>query len=325
MMTHTMGRAGLARQLEVSLSAVGIGGMSSRWTPVVTDCVAEIRSGPTRCEVCVSGSLTIVGLGPARPEHLTHEAVVALQAAANDPHAWRVYGLAHARTLAEAVVPGLRIRSLDYLYGMPGVDRPVAYADLAEILTRRAFSDGHHVLYLVAGSPLFYNDAVLAIRRRAAALGQPIRLVHGMAFLDLVLDRVYWTGHSGLALWSAWNVAFDGVDLDTRAPTLLVQLGEFGASGDALNEDRSPEMLGRLRDRLREKYPDDHPVLVLYSSGPPEYRSEGRRIALSELADRPVPVYSNLWIPSIDGPALEAELAPPSLRRSTSPGAEVMS
>ena len=66
---------------------------------------------------------------------------------------------------------------------------------------------------------------------------------------------------------------------------MLVQLGEFGASGDALNEDRSPEMLGRLRDRLREKYPGEHPVLVLYSSGPPEYRSEGRRIALSKLAD----------------------------------------
>ena len=162
-----------------------------------------IRRPSSLREVFLSGTLTIVGLGPARPEHLTHEARTALRMAADDPHGWRVYGLAHARTLAEAVAPGLRVRSLDYLYGMPGVDRPVAYADLAEILTRRAFSDGHHVLYLVAGSPLFYNDAVLAIRRRAAALEQPIRLVHGMAFLDLVLDRVYWTGHSGLALWSA--------------------------------------------------------------------------------------------------------------------------
>ena len=264
----------------------------------------------------MSGSLTIVGLGPARPEHLTHEAMVALKSAADDPHGWRVYGLAHARTLAEAIVPALRIRSLDYLYGMAGVERPVAYADLAEILTRRAFSDGHHVLYLVAGSPLFYNDAVLAIRRRAAALGQSLRLIHGMAFLDLVLDRVYWTGHSGLALWSAWNVAFDDVDVDPRAPTLLVQLGEFGASGDALNADRSPEMLRRLRDRLLVQYPADHPVLVLFSSGPPAYRSEGRRIPLSALADHPVPVYSNLWLPSLDGPALERELAPPSVHRT---------
>lgn len=263
----------------------------------------------------MSGSLTIVGLGPARPEHLTWEAVQLLQAAAADPHGWRVYGLAHARELATTVAPGLQIRSLDYLYGLPGVDRPVAYADLAEMLTRRAFTDGHHVLYLVAGSPLFYNDAVVSIRRRAAALGQALRLVHGMAFLDLVLDRVYWTGHSGLQLWSAWNVAHDGVDLDPRAPTLLVQLGEFGASGDALDEGRSPQMLGRLRDRLLACFPPDHPVLILFSSGPPDYRSEGRSVPLSALADAPVPVYSNLWVPSLDGPPLERELAPPSLRR----------
>lgn len=263
----------------------------------------------------MSGSLTIVGLGPARPEHLTREAAQLLEAAAADPHGWRVYGLAHARDLARAIAPALSIRSLDYLYGLPNVDRPMAYNDLAELLTRRAFADGHHVLYLVAGSPLFYNDAVLAIRRRAAAEQHPLRLVHGMAFLDLVLDRVYWTGHGGLQLWSAWNVAHDGVKLETSAPTLLVQLGEFGASGDALDTDRSPQMLGRLRDHLLQHFPADHPVLVLYSSGPPEYRSEGRQVALSALADAPVPVYSNLWIPSLDGPALERELAPASVRR----------
>ena len=256
------------------------------------------------------GSLTIIGLGPARPEHLTREAAQLLESAAADPHGYRVYGLAHARSLAHALAPALEIRSLDYLYALPGVDRPVAYADLAELLTRRAFADGHHVLYLVAGSPLFYNDAVLAIRRRAAAEGHPLRLVHGMAFLDLVLDRVYWTGHTGLQLWSAWNVAHDRVDPDPRAPTLLVQLGEFGAAGDALDTDRSPQMLGALRDRLLQTFPADHPVLVLFSSGPPDYRSEGRRIRLAELAAEPVPVYSNLWIPSIDGPALERELAP---------------
>ena len=69
------------------------------------------------------------------------------------------------------------------------------------------------------------------IRRRCAALEEPVRLVHGMSFVDLVLDRVYWTGHGGLQLWSAWNVAHDGVDLDPRAPALLVQLGQFRVQG----------------------------------------------------------------------------------------------
>ena len=60
-----------------------------------------------------------------------------------------------------------------------------------------------------------------------------------------------------------------------------------------------------------------------FQSGFPYLRSAS--FALSELADQPVPVYSNLWVPAIDGPALEAELAPPSLRRATSASAEVMS
>ena len=111
-------------------------------------------------------------------------------------------------------------------------------------------------------------------------------------------------------------MANDGVDLDPQAPSVLVQLGEFGASGDALDTKRSPQMLGRLRDRLLEHFPADHPVLVLYSSGPPDYRSEGRRTALSALADQPVPVYSNLWVPSLNGPDLERELAPPTDRRT---------
>ena len=33
---------------------------------------------------------------------------------------------------------------------------------------------------------------------------------------------------------------------------------------------------------------------------------------LAELAEGTVPGYSNLWVPAVGGPAVEAELAPPS-------------
>ncbi len=253
-------------------------------------------------------SLTIVGLGPARPDHLTLEASRLLSGAAGG--GLRAYGLAHARDVTRAIAPELEVRSLDYLYQLDGVDRPAAYGDLAQLLVRRAFEDGFDVLYLVAGSPLFYNDAVLAIRHLCAQRELPVRLVHGMSFVDLVLDKVYWTGHHGLQLYSAWNVARDGVVLATDAPALLCQLGEFTRGGDALNPAGSTAMLDELRDTLVARYGPAHPVIILYSSGFPDYDSLARRVRLDELAEAEVPVYSNLWVPGLDGPAVEMEAAP---------------
>lgn len=249
------------------------------------------------------GSLTIVGLGPARPEHLTAEAIAALQQA---PEEARAYGLAHARQLAASVAPELATRSLDYLYQLPGVDRPSLYRDLASMLLRRAFEDDCDVLYLVAGSPLYINDAVLLIR----ASGKPVRLIHGLSFVDLVLDQVLWTGHRGLQLYSAWNIAFDGIAINPTAPALLCQLGEFSQGSEALQTGGSTTMLAALRDRLLQDYPPEHPVAVLFSSGHPDYRSLSRSMPLAELAEGVVPVYSNLWVPAFGGPAVEARLAP---------------
>lgn len=260
----------------------------------------------------MSGSLTIVGLGPARPEHITREAFELLSAPSSSSR--RAYGLAHARELCAAIAPELPVRSLDYLYQLPGVDRPTAYDDLARVLVRRAFDDGFDVLYLVAGSPLFYNDAVLVIRKRCADRGLPLRLVHGVSFVDLVLDRVYWTGHQGLQVLSAWNLARDGMGLARDVPALVCQIGEFSRGGEALDTTQSVDMLAELRDSLQGVLPPAHPVTILYSSGPPDYRSLARTLPLSELAQGEVPVYANLWVPALEGPELERLQAPESLR-----------
>ena len=195
-----------------------------------------------------SGSLTILGLGPARKEHITMEAMQTLRAAAREEHP--TYALAHARDIVHSLVPALHPKSLDYLYSLPGVERPTAYQDLARMMLRKAFVEGQDVLYVVAGSPLFYNDAVLFIRKAAQEQEKTVRLVHGMSFVDLVLDQVHWTGHRGLQLYSAWNVAFDGISLQVDAPTLLCQLGEFSAAGTALDTENSTKMLVSLQEKL---------------------------------------------------------------------------
>jgi uncharacterized protein YabN with tetrapyrrole methylase and pyrophosphatase domain len=254
--------------------------------------------------------LTIVGLGPARPEMITVEAQGVLRRA--QTAGWRTYGLAHAREVVASIAPDLSVRSLDYLYGLEGVDRPTAYRDLAEMLVRRVQVDQLDVAYLVAGSPLFINDAVLRIRDLCEQANLSLRIVHGVSFLDLILDRVYWTGWTGLQMYSAWNIARDGMELNHNAPAILFQLGEFSAGGDALDESRSLGMLEEVRDRLLKRYPPEHPVVVLYSSGCPEYQSLSKAINLSSLAEVAVPVYSNLWVPALDGPSIERRMAPES-------------
>jgi len=254
--------------------------------------------------------LTIVGLGPARPEMITVEAQDVLRRAHEE--GWRTYGLAHAREVVGTIVPDLAVRSLDYLYGLEGVERPAAYQDLAEMLVRRVQVDGLDVVYLVAGSPLFVNDAVLRIRDQCDQAEMSLRLVHGVSFLDLILDRVFWTGWTGLQLYSAWNVARDGLKLSVEAPAILFQLGEFSAGGDALDDSRSRGMLEEVRDALLRDYPSEHPVVILYSSGRPDYRSLARSVPLSGLAEQTVPVYSNLWVPALEGPPIERRMAPES-------------
>ena len=245
------------------------------------------------------GSLTILGLGPARKEHITVEALQALELAERENHP--TYALAHARSIVEDLVPSLKPKSLDYLYALHGVDRPTAYRDLAKMMLRKAYVEGHHVLYIVAGSPLFYNDAVLFIRKAAAEKEHPIRLIHGMSFVDLVLDQVHWTGHHGLQLYSAWNIAHDNISLKNTTPALLCQLGEFSAEGSALNTAGSPQMLKQLQERLLLWYPKEHIVHILYSSGPPDYHSLSTGVSIASLGEKSVPVYANLWVPGLDG------------------------
>ncbi len=82
-----------------------------------------------------------------------------------------------------------------------------------------AFERRRDVLYLVPGSPLFVNDAVFMIRRFCASSHRPLRLVHGLSFLDCVLDRVFWTGHGGLQ-YSSGRPAFSSLARQVKLGSL---------------------------------------------------------------------------------------------------------
>lgn len=254
------------------------------------------------------GSLTIIGLGPARADQTTNEAVARLREAEADGS--RAHGFGHARRIVAEIAPALNVTPLETFFLDATMERQAAYREMARALLADAFVKGLDVIYLSPGSPLFLDAIVFYIRRYCSAESLPLRFIHGLSFVDMVLDRVFWTGRGGLQIHAAPNVARGLVELSPDVPALLYQLGEFTPTLEVYDTSRSIELLGPLRDRLSEKYPATHPVTILYSSGTPEYRSLARQVELDELAATPVTVYSNLWVPAVGGPGAESEVAP---------------
>lgn len=257
----------------------------------------------------MSGSLTIVGLGPGRPEQVTLEAAQLLEAAADAPNA-RVYGFSNVAPLATAVAPRLSVQPLDGLLVAAAGDRQRGYQGVVQHLLTEAYRDGGDVYYVVAGNPLVINDLVLVIRRTCKLYQKPVRVVAGLSFFDLVLDRVFWRADPGVQLLSAWAVARGEPVLVATAPALLYELGEMSAAdGAAGTGSDEATMLETLASRLLALYPPEHPVALLFSSGPPDFESRSTGVELAALAAQAIPPLSNLWVPALGGPAMESELA----------------
>jgi tetrapyrrole methylase family protein/MazG family protein len=257
-----------------------------------------------------NGTLTVVGLGPGRPELMTQEAHDCFRQAAGTDEA-RVYGFSSVRDLVAAVAPDLQLRLLDPYLDAAGDNRAQAYNQAISKMMLDAFKDGRDVYYLVQGSPLVVNDLVFFLRRACHRYKKPVRIVHGVSFVDLVLDRVYWRADPGLQLFSAWSFARGQGALDPTSSALFYELGEAtDPESVAPTEGQGPGMLAALSDRLQETLPPDHPVMLLYSSGPPDFESLSRCFPLSELVDQPLVPLSNLWVPALQGEAAERDEVP---------------
>jgi tetrapyrrole methylase family protein / MazG family protein len=199
--------------------------------------------------------ITIVGLGPGNPAHLTREAWGHLSTAAE------VYlRTSHHPTVAH-LPPGLALHSFDDLYE--------SIADFEQVYTRIAdqvLELGRRpqgVIYAVPGHPSVGEASVAIIRERAAAVGSgPVRLVAGLSFVEPVLSAL------GLDALPNLQVA-DALELAGRhhptfhadAPALVAQLYSQAIAAD-------------VKLTLMNQYPDDHQVALVHAVGTPDERLE---------------------------------------------------
>jgi len=196
------------------------------------------------------GTITIIGLGPGDPRHLTQEADAVLKAATE---IW-------LRTKHHPTVAGLPshlvLHSFDHLYDESESFLQVYDAIAGEVLRLGRRPEG--VIYAVPGHPLVGEATVREILSRAGEAGLAVRIVQGLSFVEPTLTALGIDALSGLQIHDAVELAARyHPPLNPDLPALIGQLHSRALAAD-------------VKLTLMNQYPDDHRVALVQAAGTPE-------------------------------------------------------
>jgi tetrapyrrole methylase family protein / MazG family protein len=204
--------------------------------------------------------ITVLGLGPGDPRHLTEAARAVLAAA---PAVW-VRTLRHPACAALAATR--EVRSFDALYEGAASFGDV-YRGIADALLAAAL-DGP-VTYAVPGDPSMGEASVGLLRSMAPAAGSSLTVLPGVSFVEPTLAALGWDAFDGLQIADATALAARHYpDLDPDRPALVAQLYSRLLASD-------------VKLLLLEAYPPEHPVILVAGAGDEDARS--RTMPLAEL------------------------------------------
>jgi len=225
------------------------------------------------------GIITIVGLGPGDPRHLTREAWEVLESA---DQVW-------LRTEHHPTVTGLpshlTLHSFDHLYEEAEDFRQVYETIVAELLRLGQRPEG--VTYAVPGHPLVGEATVERILARAEEIGLPVRVVEGLSFVGPALTALRIDALAGLQLCDAIELAArDHPPLNPDLPALVGQL-------------YSRPLAAEVKLTLMNQYPDGHEVTLVHAAGTPEQHVA--HVPLYELDRQDVAHLTALYVPSLSG------------------------
>jgi len=194
--------------------------------------------------------ITIVGLGPGDPAHLTRQA-------------WELFSQAdelYLRTGRHPTVIGLpagvKIHTFDAWYEAAD-DFAAVYQSIVERVLALGRRPGG-VLYAVPGHPLVGEATVTALLEQAPAAGLEVRIVAGLSFIEPVLTALELDGMNGLQVVDALDIALCfHPPLNPDAPALLGQL-------------YSCELASDVKLTLMNQYPNEHVVHLVHAAGTAE-------------------------------------------------------
>jgi tetrapyrrole methylase family protein/MazG family protein len=225
--------------------------------------------------------ITIVGLGPGDPCHLTREAWGVLEAA---DEVW-------LRTERHPTVAGLpshlTLHFFDALYEAAEDFSQVYEAIVAEVLRLGQRPGG--VIYAVPGHPLVGEASVTRLLAQAEEAGLKARIVEGLSFVEPTLTALGIDALVGLQVYDAMEVAsLYHPPLNPDLPVLLAQLYSRALATD-------------VKLTLMNQYPDDHEVALVHAAGTSSQRVV--RLPLYALDRQDVEHLTTLHVPPLPGVA----------------------
>jgi tetrapyrrole methylase family protein/MazG family protein len=222
--------------------------------------------------------ITIVGLGPGNPAHLTLEAQQALERASE------VYLRTSRHPTVSALPAHLTLHSFDPLY-----EQAANFAEVYEGIAEQVLALGRRsegVVYAVPGHPLVGETTVQHILSIAKTRDITVRIIAGLSFIEPVLTALGLDALDGLQVVDALDLAArHHPPLNPDLPALIGQL--YGR-----------DVSSAIKLTLMNGYPAEHPVTLVRGAGTDEERT--RTLSLYEL-DRVDDVnhLTTLYLPSL--------------------------
>jgi tetrapyrrole methylase family protein/MazG family protein len=215
-------------------------------------------------------TITVVGLGPGRPELLTLEAREALG------QAIPVILRTRRHPTVAAITGNDEFRDCDDIYQLGGSFEDVYQAIVERVLAVAAVSD---VVYAVPGHPLLAERTVPLLAARAADAGHRVVILPAVSFADAA-SVALGVDLAGMQICDATDVR-----IDAQRPALI---------GQVYDRDTAT----RLKMALLDVYPAMHAIRVVHAAGTP-----GERVVETTLAalDHQPPGYlDTVYVPGLD-------------------------
>ena len=224
-------------------------------------------------------SLTIVGLGPARPEDLTRRAWSALEAAS----------AVYLRTKEHPAAPHLPVRgtmhTFDHLYESTADFERIYGTIVEEVL---AAAEANDVVYAVPGDPLVGESTVTRLLAAAQERAIPLTIIPGVSFIEPSLRLLGVDALNGLQVFDAIDVAaMHHPPLNPDFPALLAQVYSRQVASD-------------LKLTLMNQYPDEFEVVLLHAAGAENESVERAPLYAVDRSEQ-IGHMTSLYLPALGG------------------------
>jgi tetrapyrrole methylase family protein/MazG family protein len=192
-------------------------------------------------------TITILGLGPGNPAHLTREAWQVLE------EADEVYLRTQLHPTVASLPSHLSLHSFDHLY-----EERTDFAEVYEEIAAQVLALGERpqgVIYAVPGHPMVGEASVQRILSLAQKRGLEVRIVEGLSFVEPVLTCLGLDAIEGLQLVDATELAtLHHPPVNPDRPTLVGQL--YGR-----------HLANSVKLTLMNLLPADHQVALVRGAG----------------------------------------------------------